>query len=330
MKILVTGGAGFIGSAFVRLAVERGFEVSVLDRLTYAGDLRRLEEVKDRIRLYIANICSKERVEEIFNRERPDVVVHFAAETHVDRSILSPKVFLRTNIEGTHTLLEASRKHKLSLFINISTDEVYGEIVEGEFTEESPLLPNSPYSVSKACQDMLGRAYYRTYRVPVITVRPSNNYGPWQFPEKLIPVTIIRAVEDKPVPVYGDGMNRREWLYVDDCAQAIIEILERGKVGEIYNVGSGFEMSNIEVVRAILNLLGKPQSLIEFIRDRPGHDLRYCLSTEKIRREIGWKASTGFEEGLERTVKWYLEKIDWVKEKISKLKRYWRRVYGSL
>lgn len=327
MKLLITGGAGFIGSEFVRQAVKRGFDVSVLDKLTYAGDLERLRECIDKIRFYKADICKMSYFDEIFSKEKPDVLIHFAAETHVDRSILNPKDFLRTNIEGTYNLLEASRRYGLSRFINIITDEVYGEIREGKFTEDSPLIPNSPYSVSKAAQDMLGRAYFRTYDLPVITVRPSNNYGPWQYPEKLIPVIIIKALNNEPVPVYGDGSNVREWLYVEDCAEAVFEIMEKGVAGDIYNVGSGIEKQNIEVVKAILSLLGKPESLIQFVEDRPGHDFRYSVSTEKIRREIGWQAKTGFEEGLERTVKWYLENIDWVRTKLSQLRKYWKKVY---
>jgi len=327
MKLLITGGAGFIGSAFVKLAVRQDYSVIVVDKLTYAGDLQRIKDVFDKVKFYKADICNKKTIQHIFASETPDVVIHFAAETHVDRSIINPDAFLKTNIEGTHNLLETSKKYGVKLFINIITDEVYGEIKEGKFTESSPLQPNSPYSVSKAAQDMLARAYYRTYGLPVITVRPSNNYGAWQYPEKLIPVIILKALRDEPVPVYGDGSNVREWLYVDDCAEAVLEILKKGKAGEIYNVGSGIEKKNIEVVYAILALLGKPESLIQFVKDRPGHDWRYSLSTEKIEREVGWKAKTGFEEGIEKTVKWYLENMNWVETKLKELKRYWRKVY---
>ncbi|MDW7999000.1 MAG: dTDP-glucose 4,6-dehydratase [Thermodesulfovibrio sp.] len=328
MKLLVTGGAGFIGSEFVRQAVKRGYKVIVIDKLTYAGDLRRLEEVIEKIRFYRTDICQKKQMEAIFLTEKPNTVVHFAAETHVDRSILSPQAFLKTNIEGTHNLLECSLRHSVSRFINIITDEVYGEIKEGKFTENSPLVPNSPYSVSKASQDMLGRAYFRTYGLPVITVRPSNTYGAWQYPEKLIPVIILKALNDEPIPIYGDGSNVREWLYVEDCATALLEIIEKGKVGEIYNVGSGIEKKNIEVVRAILSLLKKPESLIQFVKDRPGHDFRYSVSTEKIEKEIGWKAKTGFDEGIEKTVNWYFKNMDWVRSKLRELKKYWKRVYN--
>lgn len=327
MKLLVTGGAGFIGSEFVRQAVKRGYQVAVLDKITYAGDLKRIEELRDKIKFYRADICQRKSIDEIFSVENPQVIVHFAVETHVDRSILSPQAFLRTNVEGTQNLLDASKKYNISKFINIITDEVYGEIREGKFTESSPLIPNSPYSVSKAAQDMLGRAYFRTYGLPVITVRPSNNYGPWQYPEKLIPVVIIKALNDEPVPVYGDGSNVREWLYVEDCAEAVLEIVEKGAVGEIYNVGSGIERKNIEVVKAILSLLCKPESLIQFIKDRPGHDYRYSVSTEKIESDIGWQPKTSFEDGLERTVSWYVAHLNWVKTKLRQLKRYWNRVY---
>lgn len=330
MKLLITGGAGFIGSEFVRQAVGKGYKVVVVDKLTYAGDLKRIEGVLHEISFYKVDIANLKALREIFIKERPKVVVHFAAESHVDRSILNPKAFLRTNVEGTHNLLELSRQFDVERFINIITDEVYGEIEEGSFREDSPLSPNSPYSASKAAQDMLGRAYHRTYNLPLITIRPSNNYGPWQYPEKLIPVVISRALEDLHIPVYGNGLNVREWLFVEDCAEAIFEIMERGKVGEIYNVGSGIEKRNIEVVKSVLSLLGKDESLIKFVKDRPGHDYRYSVSTEKIERELGWKAKVGFEEGIERTVKWYLDNIDWLKAKLKSLRGYWRRVYGEV
>ncbi len=326
-KILVTGGAGFIGSFFVRKAIYTGYQVVVVDALTYAGDLERLKDVEGKYTFYRTDIRDFESLEEVFKKEEPQVIVHFAAETHVDRSILDPSAFLRTNVEGTYNLLELSKRFKVELFVNIITDEVYGEIKEGKFTEESCLKPNSPYSASKAAQDMLGRAYYRTYGLPVITVRPSNNYGPWQYPEKLIPVVIVKALRNEPVPVYGDGSNVREWLYVEDCAEAVMLIMEKGKIGEIYNVGSGIEKRNIEVVKAILKLLGKPESLIRFVKDRPGHDYRYSVSTDKIEKELGWKAKTSFEEGLEKTVRWYVENFKWVERKLSELEEYWRKVY---
>lgn len=329
-KILVTGGAGFIGSFFVKLAINHGYEVVVLDALTYAGDLNRLKDIEGKYKFYKIDIRKHRFLEEAFSREKPDVVVHFAAETHVDRSILNPAVFLETNIIGTCNLLEIAKKFKVKLFLNVTTDEVYGEIVEGKFTENSALLPNSPYAVSKASQDMLGRAYFRTYGLPIITIRPSNNYGPWQYPEKLIPVVITKALLNEPIPVYGDGSNVREWLYVEDCAKAILMIMEKGKPGEVYNVASGIEKKNIEVVRAVLKLLNKPESLITFVEDRPGHDYRYSLDFSKIKEEIGWFPETDFEEGLEKTVNWYKENFTWVKRKLKSLKKYWSKVYRSL
>ena len=328
MKILITGGAGFIGSEFVRQAVKKGYQVVVVDKLTYAGDLERLKEFLNSINFYRADITNFEFIEHIFDNEKPDVVVHFAAESHVDRSILNPAEFLNSNIFGTYVLLEASKKHNINLFINISTDEVYGELGEtGKFTEESPLKPNSPYSVSKASADMLGKAYFRTYGFPVITIRPSNNYGPWQYPEKLIPVVITKALQNETVPVYGKGLNIREWLYVEDCADAIFAIIEKGKPGETYNVASGEERRNIEVVKAILELLGKPYDLIKFVEDRPGHDFRYSMDFSKVMKECGWKPKTSFEEGLKKTVKWYLEHKEWLFKKVEDLKEYWKKVY---
>ncbi len=329
MKLLVTGGAGFIGSEFVRQAVDKGYEVAVVDKLTYAGDLERLKEVEDKITFYKADITNREFIEHIFKVEKPDVVVHWAAESHVDRSILDATPFIETNVKGTQVLLDIAKENNTKQFINIATDEVYGELgEEGQFYEDTPLVPNSPYSVSKASADMLGRAYYKTYGLPVITVRPSNNYGWWQYPEKLIPVVILKALNDEPIPVYGTGENVREWLFVSDCAEAVFEIMEKGKDGEIYNVGSGEERKNIEVVKAILSLLNKPEDLITFVKDRPGHDFRYSLNTDKIEREIGWKAKVTFEEGIEKTVKWYLENIDWVEKKLKYLKEYWNKVYS--
>ncbi len=329
MKLLVTGGAGFIGSEFVRQAVDKGYKVSVVDKLTYAGDLERLKEVEDEITFYKADITNREFIEHIFKVEKPDVVVHWAAESHVDRSILDASPFIETNVKGTQVLLDVAKENNIKQFINIATDEVYGELgEEGQFYEDTPLVPNSPYSVSKASADMLGRAYYKTYGLPVITVRPSNNYGWWQYPEKLIPVVILKALNDEPIPVYGTGQNVREWLFVSDCAEAVFEIIEKGKEGEIYNVGSGEERRNIEVVKAILSILNKPEDLITFVKDRPGHDFRYSLNTDKIEREIGWKAKVKFEEGIEKTVKWYLDNMEWVEKKLKYLKEYWNKVYS--
>jgi len=329
LKLLVTGGAGFIGSEFVREGVKRGYDIVVVDKLNYAGDLERLKEVEDNITFYKADITNKEFIEHIFKTEKPKVVIHFAAESHVDRSILDASPFIKTNVEGTQVLLDVAKDIGIDKFINIATDEVYGELgQEGTFKEDSPLIPNSPYSSSKAAADMLGRAYYKTYKLPVITVRPSNNYGPWQYPEKLIPVVILKALNNEKIPVYGTGQNVREWLYVSDCAGAIFEIMEKGKIGEIYNVGSNQERRNIDVVKAILKLLHKNEDLIEFVKDRPGHDFRYSLDTTKIKNELGWEAKTTFEEGIEKTVKWYIENMAWVEKKLKYLKEYWDKVYS--
>jgi len=322
MKILVTGGAGFIGSEFVRRGVRKGHTVAVVDKLTYAGDMERLKDVEHDIAFYHADITDRVSMEAVFRKEKPGAVIHWAAESHVDRSIEDAAPFMETNINGTTVLLDMARGFGVERFINISTDEVYGDLrKEGRFSETTPLNPSSPYSVSKASADMLGRAYERTYGVPVITVRPSNNYGPWQYPEKLIPVVICKAVRDERIPVYGRGENVREWLYVADCADAVLLVLEKGETGEIYNVGSGEEKRNIDVVKTILGILGKPEDLIEFVKDRPGHDFRYSLNAEKIYGKTGWKSATRFEEGIEKTVGWYMDHMAWLDRKISEQDR---------
>ncbi len=327
-KLLVTGGAGFIGSEFVRSGVRKGYVIVVVDNLTYAGDMERLKDVEKEITFYKADIKNKDFLEVIFNKEKPDAVIHFAAESHVDRSILDASPFLDTNIKGTQVLLDTARKHEVERFMNISTDEVYGELKgKGQFYEKTPLNPNSPYSVSKAAADMLARAYQRTYGVPVITVRPSNNYGPWQYPEKLIPVVILKALNNEKIPVYGKGQNIREWLFVSDCVDAVFSIFEAGEISEVYNVGSGEEKRNIEVVKTILKLLGKPEDLIEFTKDRLGHDFRYSLNSNKIRKQIGWKSTIPFSEGIDKTVKWYIDNMEWVKNKLAYLNEYWKKVY---
>jgi len=316
-KLLITGGAGFIGSEFVRQAVKQGVEIAIIDKLSYAGDLERLKEVEHNFAFHKVDVTNQEAVRQVFKSEKPDTIVHWAAESHVDRSIADPSPFLDTNIKGTLVLLEAARHYGIRRFINISTDEVYGDLKEeGEFREITPLNPSSPYSVSKASADMLGRAYHRTYEVPVITVRPSNNYGPWQYPEKLIPVVIWKALHNEKVPVYARGENIREWLFVADCTDAVFEIVTNGKPGEVYNVGSGEERRNIDVVKMILQILGKSVDQIEFVKDRLGHDFRYSLNSNKIREEIGWKAKVLFAEGIEKTVAWYVDNIDWVKRKL--------------
>jgi len=307
MKILVTGGAGFIGSEFVRQAVKNGGSIVVVDKLTYAGDLKRLRDVKGKFKFYKADICDNKKMRDIFRKEKPDIVVHFAAETHVDRSIKDASPFIETNVKGTQVLLDCAREFKSKKFIHVSTDEVYGEIKSGKFSESSPFCPNSPYSVSKAAGDMLARAYHRTYGLPVIVVRPCNNYGPRQYEEKLIPVVIKHALKNQKVPVYAKGQNVREWLYVSDCCRAIWLVMKKGKTGEVYNIGSGMERENIDTVRSILRSLNKPESLIKFVKDRPGHDLRYSLNCRKIKNQLGWRALIRFEEGLNRTIDWYAD-----------------------
>ena len=321
-KLLITGGAGFIGSEFVRQGIKRGYTIAVVDKLSYAGDFARLKEVERNIAFHKLDVTDRKSLEDVFKKEKPDAVVHWAAESHVDRSIADASPFLDTNIKGTQILLDISIKHGINKFINISTDEVYGDLGEdGQFFETTPLNPSSPYSVSKAAADMFGRAYHRTYGLPVITVRPSNNYGPWQYPEKLIPVIIMKALNNEKVPVYAKGENVREWLFVSDCAEAVFEILEKGQTGEIYNVGSGEEKRNIEVVKTILQILDKPEDLIEFVKDRPGHDFRYSLNSHKISEQIGWKIKVHFPEGIKKTVTWYRDNIEWVKSKVQVQKR---------
>lgn len=319
-KILVTGGAGFIGSALVRLMLNRdsplrGQSLLVVDKLTYAGDLKRLEAVKGKYKFYKADICDIKQLKQIFAEEKPQIVVNFSAETHVDRSIVNSIPFLETNIRGTQTLLDISKKYKIQKFIHISSDEVYGEINKGKFTEDSPLKPNSPYAASKAATDLFIRSYIRTYDFPAIIIRPCNNYGPWQYPEKLIPLAILKILRNEKVPIYADGKNVREWLFVNDCAEGILQILEKGKIGEIYNLGGYEEKENIEVVKAILRILKNDENMIEFVKDRPGHDIRYSLNSAKVFREIKWQPNLNFEEGLKNTVSWCLEHKGWLLSK---------------
>jgi len=343
-KILVTGGAGFIGSEFVRQLIRgsprstkglspqtkglspKGTDLEVnargtlpalviVDKLTYAGDLERLKEVSGKYKFYRADICDKKRIESIFKKEKPHIVVHFAAETHVDRSILSSGPFLRTNVIGTQVLLDVARKWRVKKLIHISSDEVYGEIKKGKFTEDSPLRPNSPYAASKASADLIIKSYIRTYNFPAIIIRPCNNYGPWQYPEKLIPLAILKLLRNEKVPVYAKGKNVREWLYVEDCANAILKVLEKGRLGQIYNIGSNQERQNIEVVRSLLKILNADETKIHFIKDRPGHDIRYKLNWRKITKETAWKPRVKFDEGIRFTVNWYLRHKNWLLSK---------------
>jgi len=319
MKILVTGGAGFIGSSFVRylLGAREDAEIVNLDLLTYAGNLRNIEEVaaNPRHRFVRGDIADRVQLREVFEEHRFDAVVNFAAETHVDRSILDSAPFVRTNIEGTRCLLEEARRHKVERFIQISTDEVYGSLGStGSFREDTPLDPTSPYSVSKAAADLMVLAYVKTHRVPALVTRCSNNYGPYQFPEKLIPVLITNAMENRPLPIYGDGMNVREWIFADEHSRAVLMALERGNPGEVYNVGSGHEKTNLEVVHEILRLMDKPESLIQFVKDRPAHDRRYSIDCSKIRREWAWSPEIDFCTGLAATIEWYRTHQDWIRE----------------
>lgn len=321
MKLLVTGGTGFIGSAFIRKASQYGsLDITVVDSLTYSGDRERIDAEEDHIDFEQVDITDYDALAAQFSAVKPEAVVHFAAETHVDRSILYPERFITTNVLGTTNLLRLSLQHEVKKFIHISTDEVYGELPSGsngKFTEESPLLPNSPYSASKASADMFVRAFMRTYGLNVVTVRPSNTYGPWQYPEKLIPLAIANVLQGRKIPVYGRGENIRTWLHVDDCADAIFTIFEKGRGGECYNVGSDEEITNKEVLRSILSLLGVGNELMEYVADRPGHDFRYALNTKKIRKELGWKASIPFRNGIERTVTWFRDHQFWLLEKKS-------------
>jgi dTDP-glucose 4,6-dehydratase len=325
MKLLVTGGAGFIGSAFIREANKRGYDIALVDKLSYAGDLARLEKAKEKVRRYKTDICDFESLGQIYEKERPEAVVHFAAETHVDRSILFPQDFVLANVVGTANLLQLAHKYEVKKFIHISTDEVYGELPADKglkFKETDSLLPNSPYSASKASADMFVRSFQKTFGLPAIIIRPSNNYGPWQYPEKLIPLAIARVLSGEKIPVYGKGENIRTWFFVEDCAGAILNVLEKGRVGEIYNIGSLEEKRNIELVEKLLSLLGKGKESIEFVPDRPGHDFRYAVDISKIKSHTGWTPRVFFDEGLERTVKWYLENKDWLFKKRAEAEEF--------
>jgi dTDP-glucose 4,6-dehydratase len=334
MKILVTGGAGFIGSAFVRLlAGETDYTIINLDQLTYAGNLENLAEVEGnpRYRFVHGDICDERLVNALVSEEEPDAIVHFAAESHVDRSILSPEPVIRTNLHGTFTLLEAARRAGTARFVHVSTDEVYGSLAAPlEATEDFPLNASSPYSASKAGSDLLARSYFVTYKLPVVITRASNNYGPYQFPEKLIPLMIANALEDKPLPVYGDGQQVRDWLYVEDHCRGILAVLRKGREGEIYNIGGNRSLPNMDVVRQVLALTGKPESLIQYVTDRPGHDRRYALSSEKLMGETGWRPAMEFETGLAQTIEWYRSHAAWVaRVRSGEYRTYYERNYGD-
>lgn len=340
--ILVTGGAGFIGSSFIRcmLSWHTAVRIVNLDALTYAGNLENLAAVADnpRYQFVKGDITNENEVRAAFRCAETmfgspiDAVVHFAAESHVDRSIEAPAIFLKTNVLGTEVMLRISREEKVRRFVHISTDEVYGTLGPNDapFTEYTPIAPNSPYAASKASSDLIARAYFETYGFPVSITRCSNNYGPYQFPEKLIPLMIANALEDKPLPVYGDGRNVRDWIYVDDHSAGIAAVLERGNPGEVYNLGGHAEVENLHVIKTILSTLDKPESLIHFVTDRPGHDRRYAMNTAKARRELGWAPTTRFDDGIRSTVRWYLSNKEWMdRVRSGKYQEFYVSFYGK-
>ncbi len=335
MRIVITGGAGFIGSNFIRLILKERPEWHILnlDKLTYAGNFDNLAEIADspNYSFIKADITDGPAVERILNDFKPDAVLNFAAESHVDRSIEEPAPFLRTNIEGTQILLEACRRRDVGRFVQISTDEVYGSLgAQGSFTESTPLQPNSPYAASKAAADLFCRAYGETYGYHVLVTRSSNNFGPYQFPEKLIPLMINNALADKELPVYGEGANVRDWIHVEDNCRGILAALEFGEPGRVYNIGGGNELPNIELVRMLLKILGKPESLIRFVRDRPGHDFRYSLDSSRARAELAWQPQVPFEDGLRSTIQWYTDNRDWCEKILSgEYRQYYQRMYGD-
>ncbi|KXG76282.1 dTDP-glucose 4,6-dehydratase [Thermotalea metallivorans] len=333
-KLLVTGGAGFIGSNFIKYMLNKykDYKIINLDLLTYAGNLENLQSVEchPNYQFIRGSIADKELVDKIVS-DGIHYIINFAAESHVDRSIENPGIFVETNIMGTQVLLDAAKKYGIEKYIQISTDEVYGTLGStGYFTEETPLAPNSPYSASKASADLLARAYHETFKLPVNITRCSNNYGPYQFPEKLIPLMIANALEDKELPVYGDGLQIRDWLHVEDHCGAIDLVLHQGESGQVYNIGGNNEKANIEIVKTILEKLGKPETLIKYVKDRPGHDRRYAIDSSKIQKELGWKPQYTFEAGIEKTIGWYLDhKVWWEKIRSGEYKVYYEKMYGN-
>ncbi|KZX13877.1 dTDP-glucose 4,6-dehydratase [Methanobrevibacter oralis] len=332
-KILITGGAGFIGSNFIKYMINKysEYEIINLDALTYCGNLENLKDIenKDNYTLIKGNICDKAIVDELVSKT--DYVINFAAESHVDRSIVDPEIFIKSNVLGTQILLNATKEHGVEKYIQISTDEVYGTLGKtGYFTENTPLQPNSPYSASKASADLVVRAYYETFDLPINITRCSNNYGPYQFPEKLIPLMISNALENKKLPIYGDGKNIRDWLHVYDHCSAIDLVLHEGRLGEVYNIGGNNEKENIEIVKLILNELSRSESLIEFVKDRLGHDRRYAIDSSKIQSELGWKPKYTFETGIKETIQWYLDNQNWINQvKSGQYQKYYEKVYGD-
>lgn len=338
MNIIVTGGAGFIGSNFIFYMLKKHpqYRIICLDKLTYAGNLSTLSSVMDnpQFRFVKLDICDRNAVYDLFEEENPDIIVNFAAESHVDRSIEEPEIFLNTNIIGTAVLMDACRKYGIQRYHQVSTDEVYGDLPLDRpdlfFTEETPIHTSSPYSSSKASADLLVLAYYRTYGLPVSISRCSNNYGPYQFPEKLIPLIIANCLNDKSLPVYGEGLNVRDWLYVDDHCKAIDLIIHKGRIGEVYNVGGHNEMKNIDIVKIMCEALGKSENLITYVADRKGHDMRYAIDPTKIHDELGWLPETKFEDGIQKTIQWYLDNRQWWETIISgEYQNYYESMYGN-
>ena len=337
-KILVTGGAGFIGSNFIHYMLDKynDYYIVNLDLLTYAGNLENLKDIENNsnYKFIKGDICDKKFVFDLFEKEKFDIVVNFAAESHVDRSVEEPEIFIKTNVVGTQTLLDASKKFNIKRYHQVSTDEVYGDLPIDRkdlfFTEDTPLNPSSPYSASKAGADFLVKSYYRTYKLPITISRCSNNYGPYHFPEKLIPLMISRAINNESLPVYGNGENIRDWLHVKDHCSAIDLIIHKGRVGEVYNIGGHNERTNIQVVKTILKALDKPESLINFVKDRPGHDLRYAIDASKLEMELGWKAEYNFDSGIIQTIDWYLDNKSWWQNILcGEYKKYYNKKYGD-
>lgn len=338
MNIIVTGGAGFIGSNFIfhMLSAHPDYRIICLDKLTYAGNLHTLEPIMNcsHFRFIKVDICERELIENIFEEENPDIVVNFAAESHVDRSIEDPQIFLKTNIGGAAVLMDACRKYGIKRYHQVSTDEVYGDLPLDRpdllFKEETPICASSPYSSSKASADLLTLAYYRTYNLPITISRCSNNYGPYHFPEKLIPLMIVNALNDKPLPVYGNGLNVRDWLYVEDHCKAIDLIIHEGRLGEVYNVGGHNEMRNIDIIKFICKELGKPETLITYVKDRKGHDMRYAIDPTKIHSELGWLPEINFADCIKKTIKWYLDNREWWATILNgEYQEYYYKMYGN-
>ena len=338
MNIIVTGGAGFIGGNFMHYMVNKYEDDTIIciDSLTYAGNLETLESIKDKknFKFYKVDITDREAIYNIFDKEKPDYCINFAAESHVDRSVDNPEIFLKTNILGTQVLMDACRKYGIARYHQVSTDEVYGDLplerLDLQFDENYPIKTSSPYSASKASADLLVNAYHRTFKLPCTISRCSNNYGPYHFPEKLIPLIITRALNDEKLPVYGEGKNVRDWLYVEDHCRAIDMIVRNGRDGEVYNIGGHEEKANIDIVKIIIKKLNKSESLIEFVKDRPGHDLRYAMNPSKIENELGWKPSVTFEEGIDKTIEWYLNNKSWWEHIISgEYINYFNKMYGE-